>query len=368
MKEIVKSGMFNGFTLKGSNPRPFGLFWGIILVISMILGCSTIKGDMLDEMEEQNPDQSNSQGADDLYNAARIVQSVDHMTGCTTKTQGYLYYIIDLNEFQYCDGTEYVTINLTGAQGPAGADGTDGVDGADGTDGTDGISIAWQGSLATAPADPQTNWAYYNSADGKSYIWDGDSWEILAQNGADGADGADGTDGTDGQDWTDVTDTVVDNGDGTVTDYSRTLVWKKCSQGQVWNTTNNDCTGTGSVDDEYGVGTYQYCDANDNSCNGGTDNGILDGGGASTAWSTCDAETLTGRNWRVPTFDELKDLHDNAYSNNISLFPNTATLWYYWSATSYGTTVALSVHFGNSDLASSPETSSNYVRCVSTGL
>jgi ABC-type branched-subunit amino acid transport system substrate-binding protein len=55
-----------------------------------------------------------------------------------------------------------------------------------GDDGTDGISIVWKGSLGSAPINPETNWAYYNSTEGMAYIWDGDSWEILAQDGADG--------------------------------------------------------------------------------------------------------------------------------------------------------------------------------------
>ncbi|OFY66489.1 MAG: hypothetical protein A3H98_12255 [Bacteroidetes bacterium RIFCSPLOWO2_02_FULL_36_8] len=46
-----------------------------------------------------------------------------------------------------------------------------------------GGSIVWQGTLTTAPLNPVTNWAYYNSTDKKSYLWDGDSWEIIAQDG-----------------------------------------------------------------------------------------------------------------------------------------------------------------------------------------
>ena len=52
-----------------------------------------------------------------------------------------------------------------------------------GPQGEPGISIRWIGSMATAPGSPQLNDAYYNTANAKSYIWDGDSWEILAQDG-----------------------------------------------------------------------------------------------------------------------------------------------------------------------------------------
>jgi hypothetical protein len=42
-------------------------------------------------------------------------------------------------------------------------------------------SLVWKGSLSDAPLLPQINWAYFDIEDNKSYIWDGDSWEILAQ-------------------------------------------------------------------------------------------------------------------------------------------------------------------------------------------
>jgi hypothetical protein len=58
----------------------------------------------------------------------------------------------------------------------------------DGQDGTspEGFLITWKGELSSAPVNPQKGWAYYNSAQEKSYIWDGSSWQILAQDGQDG--------------------------------------------------------------------------------------------------------------------------------------------------------------------------------------
>jgi len=87
------------------------------------------------------------------------------------------------------DGTSYVWDGIAWqvlAQG--GIDGEDGLQGAsgrDGTDGSDGISIAWLGTLAASPSDPALNNAYYDSTDKKSYIWNGHSWQVLAQDGAD---------------------------------------------------------------------------------------------------------------------------------------------------------------------------------------
>ena len=67
-----------------------------------------------------------------------------------------------------------------GKQGPAGENGT---------------SINWLGSLGAAPSSPQVDDAYYNTADGKSYVWDGSAWQILAENGTNGAQGPAGLDG-----------------------------------------------------------------------------------------------------------------------------------------------------------------------------
>lgn len=60
------------------------------------------------------------------------------------------------------------------------------------------ISIVWLGTLNSPPAHPDVNDAYYNSVAGKSFIWDGDSWEVLAQDGLDGASGASGPAGPTG--------------------------------------------------------------------------------------------------------------------------------------------------------------------------
>ena len=52
--------------------------------------------------------------------------------------------------------------------------------------GTNGISIVWKGALAAPPANPVENWAYYNTADGIAYIYNGSAWVILVQDGAVG--------------------------------------------------------------------------------------------------------------------------------------------------------------------------------------
>src|SRR5690554_2548023 len=71
-------------------------------------------------------------------------------------------------------------IGNTGPAGPAGPQGSAGVNG------TNGISIDWLGNYSSAPTSPGLNQAYYNSTDGVSYIWNGTTWQIIAQDGTGG--------------------------------------------------------------------------------------------------------------------------------------------------------------------------------------
>lgn len=74
-------------------------------------------------------------------------------------------------------------------------DGTDGQDGKDGQDGTNGLSIVWKGESATPPSNPKENWCYKDTDNGKVYIYNGTAWELMVLDGSDGQDGADGEDG-----------------------------------------------------------------------------------------------------------------------------------------------------------------------------
>lgn len=69
------------------------------------------------------------------------------------------------------------------------------IDGVDGQNGADGLSIVWKGDLASSPANPQTNWAYRDTDNGRVYIYNGSSWELMVVDGTDGVDGAKGDNG-----------------------------------------------------------------------------------------------------------------------------------------------------------------------------
>jgi hypothetical protein len=50
--------------------------------------------------------------------------------------------------------------------------------------------LVWKGELAAAPASPERNWAYYHTADKKSYLYDGSAWQVFARDGGQGEPGS----------------------------------------------------------------------------------------------------------------------------------------------------------------------------------
>ena len=84
-----------------------------------------------------------------------------------------------------------------GDKGDTGDKGGDGLNGADGINGKDGTSIVWKGSYVSHPSNPQNGWAYKNTTDGKSYVYQDGTWYQMTVDGVDGANGKDGTDGLD---------------------------------------------------------------------------------------------------------------------------------------------------------------------------
>jgi len=88
--------------------------------------------------------------------------------------------------YNTADGNSYIyNGSIWDLLAAAGSDGADGATGATGAAGADGISIIWRGELGVAPSSPEMNWAYYNTTDGISYIYDGSQWNILAHDGVD---------------------------------------------------------------------------------------------------------------------------------------------------------------------------------------
>jgi hypothetical protein len=163
-------------------------------------------------------------------------------------------------------------------------------------------------------------------------------------------------------------------GGGTVSIGS--LMWMKCAQGQTYNGATDSCDGNAS--------TFYYCASEDDSCNGGAADGILDGNGNSQVWTTCNDLAFDGfSDWRVPTKNELKtlikctdstipgDLNSCGTGNytaptiDDALFPNTP-LSSFWTSSSNatGNTFAWRIGFEFGSVGIYLKSFSHHVRCV----
>lgn len=69
------------------------------------------------------------------------------------------------------------------------------VDGINGKNGEDGLSIEWKGEFRDPPSNPQINWVYRDIDNGKVYIYNGTAWTLMVTDGSDGTDGTDGSNG-----------------------------------------------------------------------------------------------------------------------------------------------------------------------------
>lgn len=129
----------------------------------------------------------------------------------------------------------------------------------------------------------------------------------------------------------------TDNGNGTVTDTSTGLMWKRCGQGQSW--TGSTCSGSGA--------RYTWVQA------------------------SALTDTYVGySDWRLPTIDELKSLIVTGVSPTIdqAAFPNTYKDWY-WSSTPYAPNPADAwvVLFNGASNADNGKGYAYYVRLVRSG-
>ena len=95
------------------------------------------------------------------------------------------------------DGTtqldsERIPVVIDGTDGKDGIDGTNGLNGADGVNGSDGTSIVWKGEYSSHPSNPQNGWAYKNTTDKKSYVYQSGVWYQMTIDGTDGTNGTNG--------------------------------------------------------------------------------------------------------------------------------------------------------------------------------
>ncbi len=136
----------------------------------------------------------------------------------------------------------------------------------------------------------------------------------------------------------------VDNGNGTVTHTKTGLMWKRCSEGQVWS--GATCTGTAAA--YTWQGALQQAQASNNV-----------GGFA------------TFTDWRLPNQKELKSIVEKQCMTpaiNTTIFPATFSAGY-WSASPYAgfATDAWNVYFGNGYDFAYAKSDNLYVRLVRGG-
>ncbi len=145
----------------------------------------------------------------------------------------------------------------------------------------------------------------------------------------------------------DTTPTVdfTDHGDGTVTHTQTGLMWKRCSEGQVWDGTT--CTGSATTF------TWQ---------------------GSLQQAETLNNETgyATFTDWRVPNIKELKSIVEMQCiqpSINSTIFPVTINTGWYWSSSPYAGlgSYAWGVYFYVGNDGTLKKSLDHYVRLVRVG-
>ena len=155
------------------------------------------------------------------------------------------------------------------------------------------------------------------------------------------------------------------------------LTWMKCRQGNNYLAESDTCSGPTT--------TFQYCEQDDNSCNGGVMGWVLDGNGSSDVWDTCNSLAYAGyTDWRVPNQEELTGLvacndgplgypdRSSCGTGNFTsptidteLFPDFPITWF-WTSDSHGSNSsnAWHVRFDNGDTEPYNKVNSKSVLCV----
>ncbi len=140
----------------------------------------------------------------------------------------------------------------------------------------------------------------------------------------------------------------TDNGNGTVSDATTSLMWQQCTAGLSTTTTPCD-TGTAAYYN-WGSGT------------------------TTSALAYCQGLSLAGfTDWRLPNVKELKSIVSTTTSNpsiDATYFPSMPVAYAgYWSSTSVagGPSDAAAVWFDYGEIMGNVKTGDDYVRCVRGG-
>ena len=126
----------------------------------------------------------------------------------------------------------------------------------------------------------------------------------------------------------------VDNNDSTITDSNTRFMWAKCSHGQAWNASLNNCAGTGSGTTN-GAKSVQFCEAVSGSSLTECVNSdpLYPIAASGPAFNACVAERAGGHSdWRLPNSAELEGLAASKDRETFQFyFPQTPDDKPYWT-------------------------------------
>ena len=104
----------------------------------------------------------------------------------------------------------------------------------------------------------------------------------------------------------------------------RSVLIKKCMQGQVYLKDQNNCRGKGSEADGWGAEKYQYCPTNDYSCERRTTLLNYADEIKSPAAVSCDQNIDLGRKWKLPEQSNFRG-DSSSFFNIIQEIPKVIT-------------------------------------------
>jgi len=141
---------------------------------------------------------------------------------------------------------------------------------------------------------------------------------------------------------------LTDNNNGTITDPETDLIWKKCSEGQIWSGAGNNCS-IGTAD----TFTWQAALQRSQEVN----DGIA-------------GENFAETDWRLPNIKELESIAELRCSNpaiNNTVFPETPPVPFWSSSSSPYALSAWAVNFFNGNDGADGKTNNFRVRLVRSG-
>lgn len=117
--------------------------------------------------------QANEPGVTYITNTINITWKGSLASAPSNPEIGWAYYDTTKGMSFLWDGNEWQQISKDGQDGQNGTT----------TQSTTGYLITWKGSFTSHPSNPEAGWAYYNTTDKKSYVYDGSTWQIMSQDG-----------------------------------------------------------------------------------------------------------------------------------------------------------------------------------------